>query len=63
MAAGGFRKAQLFQGDVQFQPGIQAFRLGPKGRRFTFQGSDLAGGGIQFSVSFRPSWVSSRKFP
>ena len=48
MAAGGFRKAQLFQGNVQFQPGIQAFRLGPEGRRFTFQGSDLAGGGIQF---------------
>ena len=48
MAAGGFRKAQLFQGNVQFQPRVQAFRLSPESCRLTFQRGNLAGGGIQF---------------
>ena len=47
MAVGRLREAQLFQGDIQLQPGLQAFGLGPERRRFTFQGSDLTGCGIQ----------------
>lgn len=47
MAMGGLRKAQLFQRNIQLQPGLQAFSLGPQRRRFTFQRSDLAGRGIQ----------------
>ena len=47
MTVGGFRKAQLFQRNIQLQPGLQAFGLGPEGRRFALQRSDLAGRGIQ----------------